>query len=112
MRAFRGALPIDNRTLAMVRGGRLAPAVWPSRYPTITEHEAVLRSCPFAHAIALAGGPHHHHVADPVASPGSWSEIRMGTRAHTPECAGPAAVKRSALGPPGRSSSDRARHLR
>jgi hypothetical protein len=40
---------------------------------------------------------------------GSWTEIRLGARAHAPsDSAGTAPVKRSALGPAGRPRGDRA----
>ena len=41
--------------------------------------------------------------------PGSWTEIRLGARAHPPsDSAATAPVKRFALGPPGRPRGDRA----
>ncbi len=51
--------------------------------------------------------PHHHHVAGPP-TPGSWTKISMGARAHTPaSSASTAPVKRFAPSPPGCPTGDR-----
>jgi hypothetical protein len=62
-----------------------------------------------------SGGECRQRACPPVAAtadrgrnPGPWTEIRPGARAHTASSAGPAPVKRFALGPPGRPTGDRA----
>ena len=59
------------------------------------------------HALPPSGTP-SPSCRRPGNQPESWTEISIGTRAHTPGSANPAPVKRSALGPAGRPTGDRA----
>jgi len=58
---------------------------------------------------ALCGNTPSTIMSPSRSHPGAWTEIRLGARAHAPsDSAGPAPVKRFALGPAGRPAGDRA----